>query len=728
MSGATENVDGTKKKWKHGRAVDLKTRQLRFASVSAIEKADPGRNPTSGCLRKYFYQYILGLKEDETDSPSLIRGNKGHADLAHFLTTGDRSRLSSLALSGIHQLPDPGPDLLVELPIIPDTWDGLQHATLHASGIPILGAIDLAHARRENPGVTDIMYAVDEPGVLKLIDHKFPSTLDNAKGPHDLIHTTQMSGYGQWAFNTVPGLERVRLAHNVVPERGAARLVMSPIYERRQIEQAWKQSEVVAVSMRDAVKETNPDLVDANTQACRAFHRDCPALKVCRAAKHDSLSDVFGQTGASRIGERLTQIRQRPQPPGEQPTMTTTPSPINLIAQLAAKSAASAAQGPAPIALVPPPSAPITTAPSQADVQAEIARLTAQEAAASAPIQAPAKPVTEALAAIEALGMGRPQIAKALGNAYCAENGHAALPKTAAIAGSGVLGQYTLTDVSQLGQAYESARGMVAKAAADAQIAQLNQAAIAAQQQVVAQIAAATPTPVIAVVPPVAPSPAPIPQTVASILPADAPQSIPALATSGPDGDKKKSGKKAGKKAAADAEKPPENAIANAFGGAAPAPAQVPLDVLKSSTATTEQKMEAAGLLANAESGKPVQAPSAPGINLYVDCIPDGVQTTSLWPTVYELMRVCTEEAAKEAKPGEAPAPDFRCADPNGKFGYGRSEGILAAVIRAAHAQGTIAPANYTFDSSFGMVGRVVVETMRDLVLRAGGTFVRGVR
>ena len=85
-------------------------------------------------------------------------GTEGHAQLEHFLSTGE-DVLGTFARAGAHLLPTPGPDLLVEQPL-----DG--EPPLTAGGIPFTGFIDLVDARR-----------LASDGVLRITDHKFTSNV-----------------------------------------------------------------------------------------------------------------------------------------------------------------------------------------------------------------------------------------------------------------------------------------------------------------------------------------------------------------------------------------------------------------------------------------------------------------------------------------------------------------------------------------------------------------------
>jgi len=296
VSGATQNKDGTKKRWLHGRAVEKGT--VRFLSVSALEKGDSSK--PNGCLRRWHYQYIGGIKEPQ--SKAMFEGEKLHAEIAHYLSTGEEV-LSSKVMAGRHMLPDPGPDLLIEhdiIPAMPDGKSGLHEAVLKADGIPIVGAIDLIHARGVNKGASDIMETHDPAGTIEVIDWKTCRTLNHAKTGPDLLKTIQMVGYGKYIFEAEPDATLVRLSHGYFPSQGTPRKSTIRV-DRNQIDKSWEHANRVASSIRDAAKETNPDLVEANTQACNAFGKECPAKSVCSAVKNNVMSKFVGEILSNQL-------------------------------------------------------------------------------------------------------------------------------------------------------------------------------------------------------------------------------------------------------------------------------------------------------------------------------------------------------------------------------------------------------------------------------------------
>ncbi len=377
MSGATQNKNGTKKRWIHGRAVQ--DGKVRFLSVSSLEKGDSSK-PT-GCLRRWHYQYIGGIKE--APSSSMEAGTRMHAEIAHYLTTGENV-LSSQVMSGMHMIPEPGPDLLVEhdiVPEMPDGKSGIEIAPLRASGIPIVGAIDLIHGRGTNKGTEDIENIYDPKGTIEVIDWKGCRTLDNIKKGPELLKSIQMAGYGKYVFETEPDASLVRLSHGYFPSRGVPRKTTIRV-DRNQIDKSWEHANRVASSISDAAKEPNPDLVEANTDACNSYGRDCPAKSVCSAVQRNTLAKFVGNV----LAEQLVPVERLM-------------SNNTILAQIKAKQAAGGSNLPEPrpnrsifgqISQAPKP-APEETKTTSAEImedealKAEIAKLELKERLAKGP-------------------------------------------------------------------------------------------------------------------------------------------------------------------------------------------------------------------------------------------------------------------------------------------------------------------------------------------------------
>jgi hypothetical protein len=303
------------------------------------------------------------------------KGERIHAEVAHYLTTGEK-HLSGQVLAGLHMIPDPGPDLLVEhdiVPELPNGKSGIDIAKLRAAGVPLVGAIDLIHARGINKGTEDIEHIYDPPGTIEVIDWKSCRTMNNAKKGSDLLKTIQMAGYGKYIFETEPDAKFVRLSHGYFPQQGVPRK-STILVDRGQVEKSWEHSNRVASSIVDAAKETNPDLVEANTDACMSYGRECPAFKVCSARSSNVMSKFIAQVIPP---ENLTKMS----------ILSSLKSKSNLPEPRANRSIfgqVEAAKEPEPGPLAAS-SSPGEVKDEVSRLRAEIARLEAQERAAKGP-------------------------------------------------------------------------------------------------------------------------------------------------------------------------------------------------------------------------------------------------------------------------------------------------------------------------------------------------------
>ncbi len=410
---------------------------LRYLSPSALTTADP--ESSDGCLRKYWFQYHEGIKEPSTKAQQI--GTDLHAEIEQYLLTGTKA-LSSLALSGLHMVPTPGPDLLVEYPI---AGDKLETAPLRASGIPIVGYIDLIHERGTNQGTADVEDTVDPPGCVEVLDWKTTSNEKWIKEPAEMASTLQMISYGRFVTTINPDVEHIRLSHGYFVTKGKTKtrkvsLRVTPDH----IEKHWTKIERLAAAIKDVAVETNPDKVPANLRACSAY-RGCPHANYCSAAMHNSLADIVGHSMARQL-------------------LANAPKEDMSILDKMKK-------------------------PSPA-VQAEIDRLKAEETAAS--------PIVTMRAKIEAYGLGFPALGGAAALAHAK-----AMNQTldgSGYAGTGELAEYTIMEVSDLNEVLEDVAKIVeerakAPAGVKAPVAVQESAPIVAEEPAVtAEVATSVPS------------------------------------------------------------------------------------------------------------------------------------------------------------------------------------------------------------------------------------------
>lgn len=680
---------------------------MNFLSASSLQKGDA--STSTGCLRAWWYQYIGGFKEPQ--SKAMLDGIELHEGIELYLKTGSRAKLTALALAGMHMVPEPGPDLLVEHSLVPCNDAGVEDLSLAPIRIvdtPILGKIDLMHARGINVGADSVENIHDPEGTVEVIDWKSTSNISNAKAGHELVDTIQMSLYGKYVFAVAPDTKLVRLSHGVFPKRGAPQKV-SALVDQEAIERSWKHTHAVGVSIRDAAREANPDLVDANLRACRAYGRDCPAMSVCRAVQHNSLSSLVGSAANRILPRKLPVVQDH--------AMTAPVATNNLFAKLAAAKNGQATPAPAPITTPPPAAAP---APAQvpapvadAAVQAEIDRLTNIEAAVHgeapvvettpAPTQAKEKhPLTALLDEINSYGFGIPGFSGAAAVAIAAAQGHTITPG-AGLAGGGQLGAHTIDDVAALPTILAGVKELAALPKKD--------------------------------------EPAFLPET--AKIEAPAAKAVELKKDGTP---KKKSGRPAKKAEQAEhatetvqtapaTTTEPVNVTINVASVDPEAVAKTIGENLTLAFDTTKTLAEAgAQVTVNVTNlaektddlPPPGPTPQPPGaINVFIDTVCDGVPNLkSLWPTVEFLLGNMNADAA----PSADNITDFRCADPNGRYGFGKWRGILAAGLRACPAEGYMPPGNYHLDGAMGEIGGVVAETMRQIARATGGFYVKGAR
>lgn len=247
--------------------------RLVYTSVSAI-------NRFLSCERSWYFRYVLGLPDPAGKKAQ--EGTEAHARLAHYLSTGE-DVLGKAERRGLHLLPKPGPDLLVEHRV-----DGI----LDARGVPLVGGMDLLDPR---------------PAVPVLTDHKFKGNPDDynarqlalgyAKKGDWLVDPDhedgrQMFGYAEtWRRMLEDGLSthasaHVDIRHIQYPTdraRPADELVRRVALT--EVQAAWEKIEnEVAEPMRQVAAAKSPDDVKANTGHCHKYHKVCVFASKCSAA------------------------------------------------------------------------------------------------------------------------------------------------------------------------------------------------------------------------------------------------------------------------------------------------------------------------------------------------------------------------------------------------------------------------------------------------------------
>jgi len=274
--------------------------ELQFTSISQLEKSDP--NSEGGCLRRWFIRYVLRQKEDDTEQ--MAAGGEIHEQIDRYVTTGE-DVLGRVASAARPFIPRRGADLRAELQIYKP---GTDQAVLTCAGVPVTGKIDLVHTRGEY--ITPMGTLERDPeGTGEYVDWKSKGKLRGSKGEvytktgPDLVKLIQMPTYAEWGFREYPTLEHARLSHVYLQRNGAAdSLKATTLVDRERIARRWESIEGLGRRIVHAARETDPNVIEPNPRACKAFNRQCGYTgKQCHLSDSQTLSSIFGPRGADRL-------------------------------------------------------------------------------------------------------------------------------------------------------------------------------------------------------------------------------------------------------------------------------------------------------------------------------------------------------------------------------------------------------------------------------------------
>jgi hypothetical protein len=393
--GSSNNADGTP----------------RYFSPSGLTKGDP--EGEAGCPRAWYYNYVLKIKKPQTKAQA--DGVEMHSQIENYLMTGKKD-LGSLALSGAHYIPPPGPGLQVEL----DIGSGdLATAPVRARGIPLVGFVDLLNERGINYADEGAIH--DPPGTIEVLDWKSTSSTKYIKSPQEMASTIQMTAYGKWVITTYPGVEWVRLSHAYFITKGkhAARKVSLRVH-RDQVETQWNRIDKLAGLLIDVSKETNVDKVEANGNACDAY-LGCYYASRCSYNNHNSLD--------------LEELGWSP------PKQLTENADMTLLEKLKSKGAAAAETTAAP------------------NLDAEMKRLAKEEVLTRWP------GLDGVIAELGRTGLGFPMLTGDAARAYATLTDITI--KTDALAGSGDMAEFSFSDPQDLFEVLKEARAIASDEGAD---------------------------------------------------------------------------------------------------------------------------------------------------------------------------------------------------------------------------------------------------------------------
>ncbi len=283
------------KEWPYGKCVvDGK---VRFLAPTTIEKADASHG---GCLRKWFFRFVMGWKEGEEKRWSEL-GKKCHGEMEHYLTTGEEV-LGRITVAAKKYAPAPDPKqqrLLIEFDI---GLGDLDRVALRAAGIPIVGYTDVVDAVGPFINESGDGYFDDPKGTKEALDWKFGTAKkgaerDFSKSGIQLIDDTQMVTCGEWVATVFPSTDHLRLSHVYTNTQGRPVASKATILvPRERLARSWEYVVSVVRTIKDVATERDHERVPGNTLACESYG-GCPYADRCSARKKHSFDSLFSDEG-----------------------------------------------------------------------------------------------------------------------------------------------------------------------------------------------------------------------------------------------------------------------------------------------------------------------------------------------------------------------------------------------------------------------------------------------
>lgn len=283
-----------------GPSVDPETRRVRYLSASQLEKID--HETYGGCRRRWWFRYVAKASEPQFASQKL--GEQVHSQIERYLKTGD-DVLGDLARAGRRFIPAPGEDLSVEAPF-GQVFDGDVISPLDAAGVPLVGFVDLAH-RRETWLDDDGAVNQDPAGTLEVVDWKTTARIEDqvdalgnvkkglAKTPDQVAASWQMEAYAE-LYRRLYQLDYVRVSHGYFQTKGprAAKKVSARL-SADLIEYRWERAGALAESAKVDALARRPEDVPVNLASCSAYG-GCPHKASCPREAKDVLAQLFAPT------------------------------------------------------------------------------------------------------------------------------------------------------------------------------------------------------------------------------------------------------------------------------------------------------------------------------------------------------------------------------------------------------------------------------------------------
>lgn len=290
----------------------MKIRNVSASQVSAFER----------CQRYWYFGWIMKIRSPTT--PAQQRGTDIHAEIEHYLKTGDirETKWAPYAKAAAEVLKGEGvkpasDDLVIEQEFSMPTYDG---------GPPWRGYIDIGWSGSP---------------LLKILDTKTTSDFRYAKTKVELKEDIQVNSYGAWVFN-VAGYPKDKIVlghvyiHSRLPKTKLPNTkVVSFEATREEVNHYWARD---VKTVREMVKLANdcdkPEDVTPTTSAC-SMYGGCPHLSRCGIAgstfnNYFSKKKSTNNEGVTPVSNLLAKLKKAKAPENEsektaeEPTKTET--------------------------------------------------------------------------------------------------------------------------------------------------------------------------------------------------------------------------------------------------------------------------------------------------------------------------------------------------------------------------------------------------------------------
>ncbi len=222
--------------------------QIVRLSVSQLSRFDTREK--GGCKLKWWYKYVG--KMPEPPSRGQLEGIDGHKRFENYYN-GQAVVWMDMDMPAVQAMPKPGPNVKSEV----------QLEKLTCLRIPFQGSIDLVDFETN-----------------KAYDFKFQAQIRAYTEP-----TAQLWGYLEELRLRDNSGGRLSFNHVYIQKKPPYRVkIVEQAFEPREVERNWGTYGSLIKEMHDTAKETDPNKVEANTNACYAYG-PCPYIAICHRGK-----------------------------------------------------------------------------------------------------------------------------------------------------------------------------------------------------------------------------------------------------------------------------------------------------------------------------------------------------------------------------------------------------------------------------------------------------------